>query len=497
MIRGVKSQATRHRAWCKCAPLSSSVTVAIAGLLAGCDSGGSSPASPPPAPAVTKVTLILSSTANDQLSEFDISFQSISLTNASGRTVSLLSQARPSEFIHVNGTTEPLLTATIPQGVYTAATASVGNAQFTCVTFQPTGGLDISTFAYWQTPNNDVTVTLPSPIVVSGNTMGLVLDMRVSQSASYGSCAHSGIVPYAITPAFNLSAFAFSSHPATAQKAAVTGLDGQITALDSDSGGFEIQLPAYTTGATSVHVTIDSATVWQGIAAFTDLRQGTFIDLDGAIQGDGSIAATRVAVEDLSAVDVQRGPLLAVWNSDSVLDMLARQQQGKDERLVDEIFSFNNSTFRVSGQFSNLETLPFTPSFSAANMVAGQTVYISSPAFFHYTPPPYLATATTVTLMPQTVNGTVSGIATSGDFIVYSVSLASYDLFPQLAVLPGQTTLLNNPSVVEVYADTNTAMLTSSAPALGDTLRFYGLVFNDHGTLRMDCAQISPGVTPH
>ena len=43
--------------------------------------------------------------------------------------------------------------------------------------------------------------------------------------------------------------------------------------------------------------------------------------------------------------------------------------------------------------------------------------------------------------------------------------------------------------------DTDTVMLTSSAPAPGDTLRFYGLVFNDHGALRMDCARISPGVT--
>jgi len=49
--------------------------------------------------------------------------------------------------------------------------------------------------------------------------------------------------------------------------------------------------------------------------------------------------------------------------------------------------------------------------------------------------------------------------------------------------------------VIEVYVDTNTVMLTSSAPAPGDTLRFYGLVFNDHGALRMDCARISPGVT--
>jgi hypothetical protein len=75
------------------------------------------------------------------------------------------------------------------------------------------------------------------------------------------------------------------------------------------------------------------------------------------------------------------------------------------------------------------------------------------------------------------------------------VSLAPYDLLALLATQPGQTTLLTNPGVIEVYADTNTVMLTGSAPAPGDTLRFYGLVFNDQGTLRMDCAQISPGVT--
>jgi len=49
--------------------------------------------------------------------------------------------------------------------------------------------------------------------------------------------------------------------------------------------------------------------------------------------------------------------------------------------------------------------------------------------------------------------------------------------------------------VLEVYVDTNTVRLASAAPAPGDTPRFYGLVFNDQGTLRMDCAPISPGVT--
>jgi hypothetical protein len=137
--------------------------------------------------------------------------------------------------------------------------------------------------------------------------------------------------------------------------------------------------------------------------------------------------------------------------------------------------------------------LPFTPSFKANNMVPGQSVYVSTPAFVDRGS--YFAVANTITLVPQTVNGTVTGVGISGDFSVYTVSLAPYDLLSSLATQPGQTTLLTNPGTIEVYVDTNTVMLTSSAPAPGDTLRFYGLVFNDHGTLRMDCARISPGVT--
>ncbi len=83
----------------------------------------------------------------------------------------------------------------------------------------------------------------------------------------------------------------------------------------------------------------------------------------------------------------------------------------------------------------------------------------------------------------------------SGSFVDYTVSLASYDLFPTLAVQQGQTTLLNNPSQVEVYVDSSTQMLNKQALAVGSTLRFYGLVFNDNGTLRMDCAQVNDGVT--
>jgi hypothetical protein len=63
-------------------------------------------------------------------------------------------------------------------------------------------------------------------------------------------------------------------------------------------------------------------------------------------------------------------------------------------------------------------------------------------------------------------------------------------------VQQGQTTLLNNPSDVEVYVDNNTQLLNSQPLAEGGTFRFYGLVFDDNGTLRMDCAQVNDGVAP-
>jgi len=77
----------------------------------------------------------------------------------------------------------------------------------------------------------------------------------------------------------------------------------------------------------------------------------------------------------------------------------------------------------------------------------------------------------------------------------YYQSLDSDDLFPDLAVQQGQTSLITNPGVVEVYVDSSTQMLNTMALAGGSTLRFNGLVFNDSGTLRMDCAQVNDGVT--
>lgn len=135
---------------------------------------------------------------------------------------------------------------------------------------------------------------------------------------------------------------------------------------------------------------------------------------------------------------------------------------------------------------TNLQKLPFVASFNASNMVPGQNVDITSPAFDNaggvHTP------ANTVTLIPQTINATVTGSSASGAFTDYTASLANYDLFPALAVQPGQTTLLNSPSQIEVYVDSNTQLLNLQNLAAGA----HSGSMASYSTTTARCAWIAP-----
>jgi hypothetical protein len=254
-------------------------------------------------------------------------------------------------------------------------------------------------------------------------------------------------------------------------------------------------------GTRSLAETSNSQTIFQGIGGASALSVGMFVNLDGALQSDGSLLATRIAVQDPSAINVFTGPLMFVDEGDPVLMQYGRTELGPltsfdgNSGYYYDIpnFDFSRAAFNISGQLTNLQSLPFVPSFTASNMVAGQNVDITSPTFLIqggvYT------SANTITLIPQTIDATVVTSQPAGSFVDYTVSLASYDLFPTLAVQQGQTTILNNPSQVEVYIDSNTQTLNTQPLTAGSTLRFYGLVFNDNGTLRMDCSQVGDGVT--
>jgi hypothetical protein len=195
---------------------------------------------------------------------------------------------------------------------------------------------------------------------------------------------------------------------------------------------------------------------------------------------------------------VETGPVLDSYASVPVVQAFVRQQQGyltgtPNQFGINAPYDISNAVFQISGQFANLPNLPFPATFNAGNIFGGQNVYITTHALAMSSAPTYFP-ASTVTLMPQTLNGTVVGASSSGAFRIYSVSLAPYDLPPILATQPGQSSPLNNPGTVEVYIDANTQLLNKQPLAAGGIFRFNGLLFNDDGTLRMDCGEVYDGV---
>jgi hypothetical protein len=402
--------------------------------------------------------------------------------------------------MHLNGTVEPLTTATIPQDIYTSATATVEGGFPVCVGLKSDGGLLINGALGGYSSGSGATVKLPAPITVTGTSMGLALDLQVSESISSFSCVANPSAT--ITPVFNLLPVTIAAQPTNSANGMATGLHGLISSGAASGSSFSVTSAFGPTGqvipgSITWQVSTSSSTAFQGITGASQLAAGLPVDMDVAIQQDGSLLATRVAVYDTNAstLTIAGGLLDEETNSESVLNAAIVEYQGSIlyGLSMSNPFSFGNAVFQTSGQLTNLKSLPFTASFNAANMVNGQNVFITTHAASESRNPIYVP-ITTMTLLPQTINGTVNAISSSGGFTTYTVALAAYDLFPNLAVLPGQTTLLTNPGNVVVYADSNTQLLNTESISVGSILRFNGLVFNDNGTLRMDCAQINDGV---
>jgi hypothetical protein len=463
----------------------------------GCATGSGDSGAQPPLAGNTAVTVLASSTGNDQLPELALGITGITLTDAKGTTVPLLTTQQNIEFMHLNGGVEPLTTASVPQDVYTSATVSVSYGIPVCVTYD-TSGENLNFYSVQSASGSDVMVTLPAPITVTGTGMALELNLQVSKSTNFSTCAGivTGPIPFSLTPAFNLTPVTLAAQPSNTTNGLATGLRGMIGTVTSGGTRFSVA-GEFGVGndAPIWQVSSNGSTVFQGLTGASQLATGMPVDMDVAIQADGSLLATRVAVYDTNPSDLSfsSGPQTSVAASQSYMAPLGVETQGPDFHGEGGDIgpdNFGGAVFQTSGSMTNVSSLPFTASFSGANMVPGQNVFVTTHSAVNNGP----YQAATVTLIPQTLNGTVSAVSTSGNFTTYTLTLAAYDLFPDLAGQPAQNTLLTNPASVTVYVDSNTQMLNSDPIAVGSVLRFTGLVFNDNGTLRLDCAQVNDGV---
>lgn len=463
-------------------------------LLTGCG-GGSQVVRQPVTAGSTHVMVVVTSTTNDKLIGFQMGIISIGLTDSAGQSFSVFSQpalglssTHLTEFTRLNGVAQPLGTGTVPQGTYTSATVKVAACQFDFV-IAASGTIatteDAEGICGQGTAN--ATVNLPSPITVSGQNMVLSLNLQIPQSY-----ALTGSTTYTISPVFTLSPITISANPTNLNNGKLGGMDAQITSVNAGTNSFTAQ----TADGTLLTMNTASDTQFQGVSGLPAITTGMFVNVDGAIQSDGSLLATRLEVNSPTAeTEDLMIPLAPASPAGSTVSEPVNCFPGSANPPVcnSAFFVSNTVSFHISGQMNNLPNLPFTSVFDSSNFVLGQNVSVASSTTV---PGPGGMQATDITLEPQTLNGIVSAVSTAGSFNVYTVSIPSYHAIPvtQQETVVAPFVSIITPTTVTVYADANTQLLQSGAIAPGSLLRFRGLLFNDSGALRLDCAEILDGV---
>jgi len=186
---------------------------------------------------------------------------------------------------------------------------------------------------------------------------------------------------------------------------------------------------------------VDNNTAFQGVAGISALSAGSLVNFDVAVQADGTLRATRIAAYDPSAQNILEGTVTQQSSPFNSLTVSASQQLGAqlspEPVSGSDYITDQNTIFQTAPQVANLQSLPFTASFGPTSISAGQRVAVTADAIAllggtH-------TAARSVTLVPQTVDGTISSIGSAGSFTVYTLVLGSQDPISSLNVATSVT----------------------------------------------------------
>jgi hypothetical protein len=449
---------------------------------------------------------------NNQVLATSLTLNSIVLNDSAGKMTTNLLPASGITFeaAHLDAIQEPLFSPAIPEDTnpYVSVTLTYSNAQVAYVNTATTP----RSIVLDSTPtlaNTSQTITFASPITISNTTTSLLMDYLVSQSIAISSCTASGCT-VTVTPTFDVTAIPIPSTPTNGTNGLQTHR-GVVTAIGAGTSASTDYFTMTNPSGISLTIYVNANTLFQqagtnvvcqGVACLsTALEVNALVEVDTITQNStnpnslpaGSLLATRVEVDDHGTTlpKLLLGPVTSVTPGNGTaatsFDMVLRQMVGGTSASAVETVDVSvtgSTNFLLPPRFAVFATaLPFTPSFTASTIFAGQHVGVVTTGVTSGA-----ATATSVLLQPQTVSGTITAITHTGSYTVYTLTLPSDHW---LAKLTGQTT-------VKVY--TNNLVVTPinvTAPAVGGSIRFNGYLFNNAGTLSLlACVQADPPGAP-
>jgi hypothetical protein len=422
---------------------------------------------------------------SDQILAASLTLNSVILTDSNGKvTTNLLPTGGITfEASHLDAVQEPMFSPAIPQDTYVSVALVYSNAQVAYLD-PTTHTVDLVTGTL---ANTSQTISFTTPITVSNSTTSLLVDFLVAQSVAINGST------VTVTPTFSVVAVGIPNTPTNGTNGLMTHR-GVVSGINAASNSFTLKNPM----GNALTIYVSPSTVYQGIANFAALDVNAVVEVDTLTQNGsgtlpkGSLLAIRMEVHDPGTTPKKLllGPVTAVTGTPATaFSMVLREQIATSSTTLDTVnVSVNGSTNFLMPQrlvtLASAASLPFTPSFTASTMIAGQHVGVITS---NYNSSAKTATATSVLLEPQTIDGAISNIALHSGYDVYTLTLPADHW---LAKLTGKTT-------VYVYTNSLVIPINSTAPTASLSMRFNGFLFNDSGTLRMlACVQADPPGTP-
>lgn len=317
--------------------------------------------------------------------------------------------------------------------------------------------------------------------------MGMLLNPNIPQSTTYtpfydGSTTQiPGGGDTSFNPVFSFSTVSLVANPSTLQDGKVEDVHGQVTA---SSGSV---LTMQTDSGSSFAFDTSSSTVFAGASSNATPPVGGFVDVDAALQTDGSMLATHVQTEATGLQYDMIGQIVE-GTVQSYFFITGREQQGPDLPNGTGFYD-NNVQINPSAQFeiswpkgTPPAGLPFTPTLNAESILPGQN--IATPIAELQNVGNIVPVASVVTLEPQTVNGIVTAISSLNGQTTYQITLFNDDLIALFA----------STQTVVAYSTAETHTITTSPLSVGSMARVRGLLFNDSGTFRIVATEIEDGV---
>ncbi|HKW74206.1 MAG TPA: DUF5666 domain-containing protein [Terriglobales bacterium] len=350
---------------------------------------------------------------NDEVIDFELTITGAALSGGSNPAV--VTTTTPVEFIHQGAAFHPLALANIPNGTYSGITLNVSNA--TVVVVDPS-----SKAVTPLTPvlaSSVINVPFSPAVVVSGSPLVVNLQLDLANSLTFSGTGAN------LTPQFTVTSSPVAVVASQDEDTGEVEITGIVTAVSGT--GFTVQ-PS-NTGQTLAFATGSNTQFKDGISSVGQIATGMIVTVQALTQSDGSLLASSVESETVSATGEQLEGLITSVTGSPVTSLGVATQSAVATAVANAPVTGTtvSAPITTSTQFSvesNHVPGPF-PAFGAANIALGQRVAVDSET---QSTNPATDTADKIKLQEQALTGTISALSAGSFVLTPSTTSAFFSL---------------------------------------------------------------------